>query len=59
VGDISVVADASAGSRVDAVAYLLGVDSFSERTVSALSDVAGSPPSLVELALLSPEYQVN
>ena len=58
-GDLSSVADASAGSRIDAAAYLLGVDSFSERTTAALSDVVGDPASLVELALLSPEYQVN
>jgi uncharacterized protein (DUF1800 family) len=58
-GDISAVADASAGARIDAAAYLLGVDSFSQRTSAALSDVAADPPSLVELALLSPEYQVN
>lgn len=58
-GDISTVADASTGSRIDAAAYLLGVDSFSDRTAAALSDVAADPPSLVELALLSPEYQVN
>jgi uncharacterized protein (DUF1800 family) len=58
-GDLSTVADASLGSRIDAVGYLLGVDAFSARTIAALSDVVGSPPSLVELALLSPEYQVN
>ena len=58
-GDLSTVSDAATGSRIDAAAYLLGVDAFSTRTVSALSDVAADPPSLVELALLSPEYQVN
>ncbi|MBR7826093.1 DUF1800 domain-containing protein [Actinospica sp. MGRD01-02] len=58
-GDLSTVSDSATGSRIDAVAYLLGVDSFSARTVTALSDVAADPPSLVELALLSPEYQVN
>ncbi len=58
-GDLSTVADASTGSRIDAVGYLLGVDGFSTRTVSALSDVVADPPSLVALALLSPEYQVN
>jgi len=58
-GDISTVADTSASSRIDAAAYLLGIDSFSDRTVAALSDVAADPPSLVGLALLSPEYQVN
>ncbi|HWG24697.1 DUF1800 domain-containing protein [Actinospica sp.] len=58
-GDLSTVADASTGSRIDAVGYLLGVDAFSARTTAALSDVVGSPPSLVGLALLSPEYQVD
>jgi uncharacterized protein (DUF1800 family) len=58
-GDLSTVADASTGSRIDAVGYLLGVDGFSTRTSSALSDVVADPPSLVALALLSPEYQVN
>ena len=58
-GDLSSVSDAASGSRIDAVAYLLGVDAFSSRTTAALSDVVADPPSLVELALLSPEYQVN
>ncbi|HET9169719.1 MAG TPA: DUF1800 family protein [Actinospica sp.] len=59
VGEYSTVSDASSGSRIDAVAYLLGIDAFSARTAAALSDVVADPPSLVELALLSPEYQVN
>lgn len=59
IGDISAVADASPSSRIDAVAHLLGVDAFSDRTRSALSDVVGVPADLVELALLSPEYLVN
>ena len=58
-GDLSPVSDASTGSRIDAVGYLLGVDAFSARTAAALADVAANPPSLVELALLGPEYQVN
>jgi uncharacterized protein (DUF1800 family) len=58
-GDISMVADAAASARIDAAAHLLGVDAFSDRTRSALSDVAADPRQLVTLALLSPEYQVN
>ena len=58
-GDISAVEDASSGSRVDAAAYQLGVDEFSDRTRAALSDVVGDPAKLVQLALLSPEYLVN
>ncbi|HEY3870315.1 MAG TPA: DUF1800 family protein [Actinocrinis sp.] len=59
VGDISSISDTATGSRIDATAYLLGVDSFSDRTRSALSDVAANPQAVVEMALLSPEYQVN
>jgi uncharacterized protein (DUF1800 family) len=58
-GDISSVSDTATSSRIDATAYLLGVDSFSDRTRSALSDVAADPSALVQMALLSPEYQVN
>jgi uncharacterized protein (DUF1800 family) len=58
-GDISAVADAAPASRIDTVAHLLGVDAFSDRTRTALSDVAANPAALVEFALLSPEYLVN
>lgn len=58
-GDISAVEDAAAGSRIDTVGYQLGVDAFSDRTRAALSDVAGDPSKLVQLALLSPEHLVN
>lgn len=58
-GDISAVSDAAVSSRIDATAYLLGVDSFSDRTRSALSDVAADPEELVGLALMSPEYLMN
>ena len=59
VGDFSAVTDAAASARIDTVAHLLGVDTFSQRTAAALADVAGDPPSLVGLALLSPEYLIN
>jgi len=58
-GDISAVADVPASSRIDAAANLLGVDAFSDRTRSALSDVVSDPEELVGLALMSPEYLVN
>jgi uncharacterized protein (DUF1800 family) len=58
-GDLSAVEQASSGSRIDAVAYQLGVDAFSDRTRAALSDVVGDPAQVVQLALLSPEYLVN
>jgi uncharacterized protein (DUF1800 family) len=58
-GDLSAVTDAAASARIDTAGYLLGVDSFSDRTRGALSDVAGDPEQLVGLALLSPEYLVN
>jgi uncharacterized protein (DUF1800 family) len=58
-GDLSQVADAAPGSRIDATAHLLGIDAFSDRTRAALADTAASPPELVALALLSPEYAVN
>jgi hypothetical protein len=45
--------------RVDAVQYLLGVDSYCDRTRAALNDLAGRPQALVALALLAPEYLVN
>ncbi|HEU5333908.1 MAG TPA: DUF1800 domain-containing protein [Actinocrinis sp.] len=58
-GDLTQVADASPASRIDAVAHLLGIDAFSDRTRAALADAAGAPAELVSLALLSPEYAVN
>jgi hypothetical protein len=58
-GDISTVADAAVSARIDTAANLLGVDGFSDRTRTALSDVVGNPAELVELALLSSEYLVN
>lgn len=58
-GDLSQITDASPASRIDATAHLLGIDAFSDRTRAALADTAASPPELVSLALLSPEYAVN
>jgi uncharacterized protein (DUF1800 family) len=58
-GDLSQVENSSPSQRVDAVAHLLGVDAFSDRSASALNEVVGDPQQLVTLALLAPEYLVN
>ncbi|MBW8803557.1 MAG: DUF1800 family protein, partial [Catenulisporales bacterium] len=58
-GDLSQVANASPAQRIDAVAHLLGVDAYSDRTAAALREVVADPKQLVTLALLAPEYLVN
>ena len=58
-GDLSQVADSSPSQRIDAVAHLLGVDAFSDRSTAALNEVVADPKQLVTLALLAPEYLVN
>ncbi len=57
--DISAVADAAPPARVDAVSELLSVPSWSSTSARALSAAASDPPSLVTLALVSPEYVSN
>ena len=57
--DISTVADASPGDRVDAAAEMLTVSNWSATTASALRRAASDPPTLVTLALVSPEYVSN
>jgi len=57
--DISVVSDASPADRVDAAAALLTVPRWSAATAGALQRAAGDPPTLVTLALVSPEFVNN
>ena len=57
--DISVVSDASRTDRVDAAAALLTVPRWSAATAGALQRAAGDPPTLVTLALVSPEFVSN
>ena len=57
--DISAVADAAPAARVDAVSELLSVPSWSPTSARALASAASDPPSLVSLALVSPEYVSN
>jgi uncharacterized protein (DUF1800 family) len=56
--DLGAVADASPARRPDAVARLLSVDGWSDRTRTVLAE-AGDPTQLVTLALASPEYIVG
>jgi uncharacterized protein (DUF1800 family) len=55
-GDVSVVADAPAGDRIDAVGYLIGVGAWTDRTVKALNPLVGKPAQLVAAAVNTPEY---
>jgi uncharacterized protein (DUF1800 family) len=50
---------AAATDRPAAVAGLLGVEKWTDRTLGALRDAAADPPRLVTLALVSPEYVVR
>lgn len=50
------VVDSAAADRIDAAAHLLGVGTFSDRTVSVLKRSAGNPQTLTAIALNSPEY---
>ncbi|BBX47800.1 DUF1800 domain-containing protein [Mycobacterium cookii] len=55
-GDASPVEDASAGDRIDAVGYLIGIGSWSDRTVTALKPLVRRPVQLVAAAVNTPEY---
>jgi uncharacterized protein (DUF1800 family) len=58
-GDISAVTEAAPTERVDAVAALLGLGGFTDRTASALRPLADRPEQLVAAALACPEYAVS
>jgi uncharacterized protein (DUF1800 family) len=58
-GDLSAVASSAPSQRIDAVAHLLGVDAFSDRTATALREVVADPKQLLTLALIAPEYLSN
>ncbi len=55
-GDLSPVADASPGDRVDAAGYLLGIGAWSDTTAGALTPLADDPERLVTAAVNTPEY---
>jgi uncharacterized protein (DUF1800 family) len=58
-GDISVVEEASASARLDAVGYLLGVGTWSSTTTQALKPLSKDPAALVAAAANTPEYLVS
>ena len=58
-GDISVVESASAGDRLDAVGYLLGIGAWSNGTTQALKPLRENAPALVASAANTPEYLVS
>ncbi|MEU4237700.1 DUF1800 domain-containing protein [Actinoplanes sp. NPDC026619] len=53
------LAEAAAGERLDALARLLAVDAWTDRTAAVLSPVAANPQRLLALALATPEYTVH
>jgi uncharacterized protein (DUF1800 family) len=55
--DLSAVEQAA--DRPEAAAYLLGVGSWTPRTLAALTAATADPARLVTLALVSPEYVVR
>jgi uncharacterized protein (DUF1800 family) len=55
-GDTSPVSDAPAADRIDAVGHLIGIGSWSDRTVSALKPFVRRPVQLVAAAVNTPEY---
>ena len=57
-GDLHTVQDAPPASRVDAVAHLLGIPTFTDRTAAELKTLTNDPQRLVAAALVSPENLV-
>ncbi|MBO0865577.1 MAG: DUF1800 domain-containing protein [Mycobacterium sp.] len=54
--DLSAVDDVAAGDRIDAVGYLIGIGSWSDRTIAALEPLVRRPAQLVAAAVNTPEY---
>jgi uncharacterized protein (DUF1800 family) len=55
-GNLDVVRDAPQASRLDVTAHFLGLDGWSNSTLTVLGDQVSSPRRLVAVALNSPEY---
>jgi len=53
------LADAAPGDRLTALARLLVVDGWTDRTAAVLSAAAGEPRRLLALGLATPEYAVH
>ena len=59
VGDLSAVAAAAPSERVDAAGYLLGVGTWSPRSLAVLRGETADPVRLITVALNTPEYLVH
>jgi uncharacterized protein (DUF1800 family) len=57
--DLTPVSAVAPSGRVDAVAALLGLPTFTDRTAAALRPLVRQPADLVAVALASPEYTVS
>jgi uncharacterized protein (DUF1800 family) len=57
--DLSAVADEPPKTRVEATAALLSLPGWNNPTTAILQRASGNPRTLVTLALVSPEYQMN
>jgi uncharacterized protein (DUF1800 family) len=57
--DLSSVTETTSSDRLDAVAYLLGVGGWSDRSAAVLKQNVSNPPVLVAVALNTPEYLVH
>ncbi|BBZ10873.1 DUF1800 domain-containing protein [Mycobacterium branderi] len=55
-GDLSTIEDTGAGDRIDAAGYLIGVGTWSDRTVAALKPLVRKPVQLLAAAVNTPEY---
>jgi hypothetical protein len=55
-GDLSPIEQAARADRVDAAGHLLGIGSWSDRTVAALRPWIDRPAQLVGAAVNTPEY---
>lgn len=56
---VSALADASTADRLDALAHLLVVDRWTDRTAAALTTAVAEPKRLLALGLATPEYTVH
>jgi uncharacterized protein (DUF1800 family) len=54
--DLSAVEGIAAGERIDAVGYLIGVGTWTDRTVDALRPLIRKPAQLIAAAVNTPEY---
>ena len=54
--NLDAVSSVAPASRVDAVAHLLGVPAWTDRTAATLKNSAADPRTLVTVALNAPEY---